>query len=218
MQRNEDELDGLFDFVRSQEDEPVMRTPSPIYVEVPVPYPVHPSPASSIIKPLIKSPQLPMPFPSPLLPPSMHSSIVMRDKPPARSPSGMTAPIITSAQGSATATPSSTMEAKVVARYSIDHSRCFVYSDVSESVAPHDILLLRGHPLPFPFLDSVSLSFVVHLPASAYFTILRSAAQKAEMLTDSDFDITPTTLRSLLRHRHAHHTCSPRASDLLRLP
>ena len=66
----------------------------------------------------------------------------------------------------------------------------FVYSDVSESVAPLDILLLRGHPLPFPFLDSVSLSFLVHLPALAYLTILRSAAHKAEMLTDSDFDIT----------------------------
>ena len=46
MQRIEgDELDGLFHFVRSQEDEPVMRTPSPIYVEVPVPYPVHSPPA-----------------------------------------------------------------------------------------------------------------------------------------------------------------------------
>ena len=73
MQRNEDELDGLFDFVRSQENEPVMRTPSPNFVEVPVPYPVHPSPASSMIEPHIKSPQHPMlfscPFPplSPLL-------------------------------------------------------------------------------------------------------------------------------------------------------
>jgi hypothetical protein len=66
-------------------------------------------------------------------------------------------------------------------------------------------LLLRGHPLPFPYLDSVSLSFLVHLPARAYLTILRSTAHKAEMLTSPDFDITPTTLRSLLRHRHARH-------------
>ena len=87
----------------------------------------------------------------------------------------------------------------------LDHSPRFIYSDISESVAPLDISLLRGHPLPFPFLDSVSLSFLVHLPARAYLTILRSAAHKAEMLTDSDFDITPTTLRSLLRHRHARH-------------
>ena len=72
-------------------------------------------------------------------------------------------------------------------------------------MAPLDILLLRGHPLPFPFLDSVSLSFLVQLPARAYLTIIRSAAHKAEMLTDSDFDITPSTLRSLLRHRHARH-------------
>lgn len=72
-------------------------------------------------------------------------------------------------------------------------------------MAPLDILLLRGHPLPFPYLDSVSLSFLVYLPARAYLTILRSAAHKAEILTSPDFDITPTTLRSLLRHRHARH-------------
>ena len=103
------------------------------------------------------------------------------------------------------------MEAKVVARYLVLISdpfrlfNVFPCSDLSESVAPLDILLLRGHPIPFPYLDSFSLSFLVYLPARAYLTILRSAAHKAEMLTSPDFDITPTTLRSLLRHRHARY-------------
>ena len=45
----------------------------------------------------------------------------------------------------------------------------------------------------------------MYLPARAYLIILRSTAHMAEMLTSPDFDITPTTLRSLLRHRQAHH-------------
>ena len=66
------------------------------------------------------------------------------------------------------------------------HSPPSVCSDVLDSVAPLDISLLHGHPLPFLLLDSVSLSFLVHLPARAYLTILRSAAHKVEMLTDSE--------------------------------
>ena len=112
------------------------------------------------------------------------------------------------------------MEAKVVARYSILVFKMyrpfttFPCSDLSESVAPLDILLLRGHPLPFPHLDAVSLSLLVHLPARAYLTILRSAAHKAEMLNSPSFDIIPTTLRSLLRHRHARHALAIACASL----
>lgn len=153
MQRIEDELNDLFDFVQSQEDEPVIRTPSPIYVEVPVPYPVHSPPAPSPLAPSLPAPSPPapstpplstqlspaqMPFPSPLAPPSpflapsVHSSIMMGIEPAVRSPSGMSTPTITSVHGSTTGTSSSAL-------LSVDLS------------SPH--VVVHGSPAPQSFMS-----------------------------------------------------------------
>lgn len=153
MQHIEDELDGLFDFVRSQEDEPVMRTPSPIYVEVPVPYPVHSPPASSIIEPPITSPQLPHP-PSP-------SSIMMRDEPHARSSSGMTTPTITSVKGSSSATPSSAiLSVDPSSPYVVRHGSPVPRSIMSVTEDQGDVIIHRSPPIAAlsPALSPLRLS------------------------------------------------------------
>ena len=194
MQRIEDELNGLFDFVGSQEDEPVMRTPSPIYVEVPVPYPVHPPPALStpiefptpLAAPSTQFPQLSpaqmplpspatMPFPSPLRPPSpfiapsVRSSIVMRDEPHARSPSGMAAPTVTSAQSSGTATPSSaTLSVDPSSPHVVVHGSPAPQSIMSVTEDQGDVIIHRTPPVaaPSPALPPLRLSSASSLTPS----------------------------------------------------
>jgi len=189
MQRVDDELNDLFDFVRSQEDEPVMRTPSPIYVEVPVPYPVH-SPPATISEPPVKFPtplaapsapsispsvslvQTPLPstgtmhFPSPLhplspfLPPSMRSSIVMGDEPAARSASGMSTPTITSVRSSATGTPSSAiLSVDLSTHHIVDYGSPTPQSFMSVTEDQGDVIIHHTPPVATPSLALSPLRF-----------------------------------------------------------
>lgn len=180
MQRIEDELDDLFDFVRSQEDEPVMRTPSPIYVEVPVPYPVHSPPSqppvlssatSSIIESSVSPAQIPspdiMPFPSPMAPPSpflaptLRSSIVMRDEPAAGSHSGMSTPTITSFRRSATGTPSSViLSVDLPSPYVVVHGSPAPQTVMSVTEDQGDVIIHHTPPIaaPSPELPPLRLS------------------------------------------------------------
>lgn len=131
-----------------------MRTPSPIYVEVPVPYPVHSSPVSSIIEPPTRSPQLAhLPPPSP--------SILMRDEPPARSSSGMTTPTITSVQGSDSATPSSAiLSVDPSSPYVVRHGSPVPRSIMSVTEDQGDVIIHRTPPIaaPSPALPPLRLS------------------------------------------------------------
>lgn len=60
--------------------------------------------------------------------------------------------------------------------------------------APLDILLLRGHALPLPYLRTPSISFLVYLSPLCYLTLLRSSPQSESTL----MDIPMTALRSCL--------------------
>ncbi|KIJ49685.1 hypothetical protein M422DRAFT_28049 [Sphaerobolus stellatus SS14] len=61
--------------------------------------------------------------------------------------------------------------------------------------APFDILLLRGHALPAPYLNTPSLSFLVYLSPRSYLSLLRSVSQP-DSESKSDTDIPITVLRS----------------------
>ena len=178
MQHIEDELNDLFDFVQSQEDEPVMRTPSPIYVELPVPYPVH-SPPVPISEPPVKFPtpltapstQLPqlspaqialpspgtIPFPSPLAPPSpflapsVHSSILMGIESAVRSPSGMSASTITSVQRSTTGTSSSALlSVDLSSPHAVVHGSPAPQSFMSVTEDQGDVIIHHTPPIAAP--------------------------------------------------------------------
>ncbi|KAF8588708.1 hypothetical protein K439DRAFT_1613378 [Ramaria rubella] len=69
-----------------------------------------------------------------------------------------------------------------------------VAKGLATSHAPLDILLLRGHALPLPYLRTPSLSFLVYLSPLAYLTLLRSSHQ----VESSSINIPMTILRSYL--------------------
>lgn len=72
-------------------------------------------------------------------------------------------------------------EAQVVAQYVLAASfsswfliSSSIRSDLGTKQAPLDILLLRGHALPLPYLTSPSLTFLVHLSPLSYLTLYRT--------------------------------------------
>ncbi|KAK7692557.1 hypothetical protein QCA50_004187 [Cerrena zonata] len=70
-----------------------------------------------------------------------------------------------------------------------------VASELSRATAPLDILLLRGHSLPLPYLTAPAISFLVHLSPLSYLTLLRAPVPSVSSPAVPSLDIPLTTLR-----------------------
>ncbi|KAI0044331.1 hypothetical protein FA95DRAFT_1497228 [Auriscalpium vulgare] len=73
-----------------------------------------------------------------------------------------------------------------------------VASTFVQSAAPLDILLLRGHALPLPYLHSPTLSFLVHISPLTYLSLKRSAPAVPPVPALPPIDIPFAHLRTVL--------------------
>ncbi|KAI0062844.1 hypothetical protein BV25DRAFT_1915595 [Artomyces pyxidatus] len=73
-----------------------------------------------------------------------------------------------------------------------------IASSLSQPWAPLDIMLLRGHALPLPYLLSPTVSFLVHVSPLTYLSLQRSAPPSTPSATLPAINIPFTHLRPVL--------------------